>query len=69
MNNFKDSEGRTMPDCYLLPENSTALDFAFRLHTDLGNNFIKAVDIRSKRIIGKDYKLKNRDIVEIVTRK
>lgn len=69
VNNFKDSEGRTMPDCYLLPESSTAIDFAFRLHTDLGNNFIKAIDVRTKRVIGREYKLKNRDIIEIVTRK
>ena len=68
-NNLKDSEGRTIPDCYLMPENSTALDFAFRLHTDLGNNFIKAIDVRTKRVIGKEYKIKNRDMIEIVTKK
>ena len=50
-------------------ENSTALDFAFRLHTDLGKNFIKAYDVRSKRVIGKEYKIKNRDIIEIITKK
>ena len=69
VNNLKDSEGRTIPDCYLMPENSTALDFAFRLHTDLGNNFIKAIDVRTKRVIGKEYKIKNRDMIEIVTKK
>ena len=69
MNNLKDSEGRTIPDCYLMPEKSTALDFAFRLHTDFGKNFIKAYDVRSKRVIGKEYLLKNRDIIEIVTKK
>ncbi len=68
-NNLKDSQGRIIPDCYLLPENSTALDFAFRLHTDLGNNFIKAIDVKTKRVIGKEYKLKHRDSIEIVTRK
>ncbi|MEK6936443.1 MAG: redox-regulated ATPase YchF [Nanoarchaeota archaeon] len=69
MNNLKDSEGRTIPDCYLMPGKSTALDFAFRLHTDLGKNFIKAYDVRSRRVIGKEYVIKNRDIIEIVTRK
>jgi len=44
------------------------LDFAFFLHTDFGNNFIKAIDARTKRALGKDYKLKNRDALEIICR-
>jgi len=66
---LQDQNGRYIPDCFLLPEGSTALDFAFRIHTDLGNNFIRAVDVRTKKIIGKEYKLKNRDVVEIITSK
>ena len=63
-----DSKGNILPDCFLLPPNSTALDFAFFLHTDFGKNFIKAIDARTKRALGKDYKLKNRDALEIATR-
>lgn len=63
-----DSKGNILPDCFLLPPGSTALDFAFFLHTDFGKNFIKAIDARSKRALGKDYELKNRDALEIVTR-
>jgi len=69
INNLKDSEGRTLPDCFLLPENSTALEFAYKIHTDLGNNFIRAVDVRTKRVIGKEHILKNGDVVEIITGK
>lgn len=68
-NKLADSKGRILPDCFLLPPNSTALDFAFFLHTDFGNNFIRAIDARTKKILGKDYKLKNRDALEIVTRR
>ena len=32
---LKDSKGNILPDCFLLPENSTALDFAYFLHTDI----------------------------------
>ena len=67
-NKLGDSRGNILPDCFLLPPNSTALDFAFFLHTDFGKNFIKAIDARSKKALGKDYKLKNRDALEIVTR-
>lgn len=63
-----DSEGRILPDCFLVPEGTTALDFAFRIHTDLGNNFIKALDARTKQAVGKEHPLKHRDGIEIVTR-
>jgi len=63
-----DSKGNILPDCFLLPKNSTALDFAFAVHTDLGNNFIKAIDVKTKKPVGKEHKLKHRDGIEIITR-
>ena len=65
---LKDSKGKVLPDCFLLPEGSTALDFAYFLHTDIGNGFIKAIDVRTKRALGKNYELKNRDALEIITK-
>jgi hypothetical protein len=62
-----DSKGNILPDCFLLPPNSTALDFAYFLHTDFGKNFIRAIDARTKKILGRDYKLKHRDALEIIT--
>ena len=63
-----DSKGNILPDCFLLPPGSTALDFAYFLHTDFGDNFIKAIDARTKRALGKNYELKHRDGLEIVTK-
>ncbi len=62
-----DSKGNILPDCYLVPGGSTALDFAYKLHTDLGKNFIRAIDVRTKQTVGKDHKLKHRDGIEIIT--
>lgn len=62
-----DSKGNVLPDCFLLPENSTALDFAYHLHTDIGDRFIKAIDVRTKQPVGKDHPLKHRDGIEIMT--
>ena len=67
-NKLADSKGNILPDCFLLPPGSTALDFAYYLHTDFGKGFIKAIDARTKRALGKNYLLKNRDALEIVTR-
>ncbi|MDP6138868.1 MAG: redox-regulated ATPase YchF [Candidatus Woesearchaeota archaeon] len=69
INKLQDQHGNVLPDCFLMPENSTALDFAFKLHTDIGNNFVKAIDVRNKKPVGKDYLLKNRDVIEIATSK
>lgn len=68
VNKLADSKGNILPDCFLVPAGTTALDFAFRLHTDIGKGFVKAVDIRTKLAVGKDHKLKHRDGIEILTR-
>jgi len=67
-NKLSDSKGNILPDCFLLPKDSTALDFAYTIHTDFGKNFIKAIDARTKKVLGKEYKLKYRDAIEIVTK-
>lgn len=63
---LEDKDGNRLPDCFLLPGGSTALDFAYKLHTDLGKNFICAKDVRTKRTVGKEHLLKHRDVIEIV---
>ena len=63
-----DSKGNILPDCFLMKKGSTALDFAFRLHTDIGKNFVKAIHLKSKQAVGKDYVLKHRDGIEIIVR-
>lgn len=62
-----DKDGNVLPDCFLLPPKSTALDFAFTIHSDLGNKFIKAILARNKQMVGKEYELKPRDALEIVS--
>lgn len=66
-NKLADSKGNILPDCFLVPEGTTALEFAFKLHTDLGKNFIRAIDARTKQVVGKEHKLKHRDGLEIIT--
>jgi len=69
VNKLEDQHGNVLPDCFLMPPGSTALDFAFRIHTDIGEGFIRAIDVKTKMTIGKEHKLKHRDVIEIVTRK
>ena len=65
---LEDSKGNVLPDCYLLPPGTTALDFAFKIHQDIGKGFVKAIDVKTKKAVGKEYKLKNGDGIEILTR-
>jgi len=50
-----------------LPAGSTPLDFAYRIHTDIGHRTIGAKV--NNRLVPLEYRLKNGDIVEIVTTK
>jgi len=66
---LEDKDGNVLPDCFLMEKNSTALDFAYKLHTDLGKHFIRAIDVKTKRTVGKEHLLKDKDVVEIVSGK
>ena len=52
-------------DVIELPKDSTAIDFAYKLHTDIGNKMVGA--IVNDRNVNVDYVLKNKDRVKIIT--
>jgi len=66
-NGLGNERGEVLPDCYLLPPDSTAEDFAYSLHSDIGEGFLHAIDCRSNRQCGASYKLEERDVLEVVT--
>jgi len=66
VNKLCDSQGRVLPDVFLLPRDSMAIDFAYALHSDFGNKFICAIDVKTKMKAGRDHKLKHRDVFELV---
>ncbi len=66
---LSDHKGRVLPDVYLVPYGTTARQLAYIIHTELGDSFIHAIDIRGRNRIGEDYVLKNRDVISIVSAK
>jgi ribosome-binding ATPase YchF (GTP1/OBG family) len=62
-----DKKGNVLPDAYLLPEGSTAKDLAVTIHADIGKGFLYAIDARTKQRLGAEHKLKNNDVVKIVS--
>lgn len=69
VNKLEDKDGNVLPDCFLMPGQTTALDFAYKLHTDFGKHFICAKDCKTKMTVGKEHRLKYSDVVEIVSGK
>ncbi len=64
---WEDRKGNLLPNVHLVEEGSTALDLAERVHTDLAKKFIGAIDARTGKRIGKEYVLKDSDIIKIVS--
>ncbi|MFB6184335.1 MAG: redox-regulated ATPase YchF [Haloarculaceae archaeon] len=60
-------DGTFLQDCFVLPGDATAEHFAYFLHTDIGDGFLHATDVRSGRQIAADRELDHRDVVEITT--
>jgi ribosome-binding ATPase YchF (GTP1/OBG family) len=67
--NLKDKDGNVLPDCYLMPRGSKALDLAYKVHKDLGDKFVRAIDVKTNRTVGRDHALSEEDVIEIVSQK
>lgn len=65
---LSNKKGNVLPDVFLMPPNSTTLDLAFKVHTDIGQKFIGAIDARTGRKVGSDHVLKHNDIIKILIR-
>lgn len=55
----------TKGDTIELPNGSTPIDFAYKIHTDIGNTMVAA--IVNDEYVNLDYSLKNKDRVKIIT--
>ena len=54
----------TKGDIIELPKGATAIDFAYKVHTDIGNTMVGA--IVNDEYVGVDYVLKNKDRIRII---
>ena len=51
----------------VVPEGTTAHEFAYKVHTEIGDKFVKAVSLVTQKAIGKEHPVKHLDVVEILT--
>jgi ribosome-binding ATPase YchF (GTP1/OBG family) len=62
-----DRSGAVLPDAYVMRGGSTALDLARTVHSELAEGFLYAIDARTGKRHGADYRLADRDIIKIVS--
>jgi len=60
-------DGDILPDAKLLPADSTTKDLAGTIHADIAKGFLHAIDCKTKQRIGADHKLKEGDVIKIVS--
>ncbi|MFP3949804.1 MAG: redox-regulated ATPase YchF [Candidatus Micrarchaeia archaeon] len=65
---WADQKGNILPNAFLMPRGSTPLDLAERVHTDIAEGFVAALDARKKIRLAKDYQLKDCDIIKIFSK-
>jgi ribosome-binding ATPase YchF (GTP1/OBG family) len=68
-NKFTDRKGVILPDAFLMKRGSTARDLAFRVHSDIGESFLFAIDAKTKMRLGEKHELKDGDVIKIVSTK
>jgi hypothetical protein len=68
-NKFCDRKGVILPDAFLMKRGSTARDLAFRVHSDIGESFLFAIDGKTKMRLGEKHELKDGDVIKIVSTK
>jgi len=64
---LSDKSGNVLPDAYLVPQGTTAIEFAAKIHTDFAKNFIHAQLAPAGRRVGADYELQDDDVIKIVS--
>jgi ribosome-binding ATPase YchF (GTP1/OBG family) len=67
--NLSDKHGNILPDVYLMESGSTIADLAKTVHTDLAKGILYGVDARDGLHLPRNYTIKDRDILSIVSAK
>lgn len=68
-NHLTDHDGHVLPDAFLMRKGSTTKDLAYKVHTDLGDHFIRAINARTHRVVGHDHLLEDGDVMTIVAKR
>ncbi len=66
---LSDKKGNVLPDAFLVKKGTTLKEFAFSIHSDIGEKFIGGLEAKTKRKLGSDYVLNNNNDIKILLKK
>ncbi|MEM0476530.1 MAG: YchF-related putative GTPase [Candidatus Aenigmatarchaeota archaeon] len=64
-NKLSDKKGNILPNAILLEKDAKIIDLAEKIHSEIAKNFLYAIEVKSRKKVGKDYILNHRDIIKI----
>lgn len=68
INTYSDNKENVLPDAFLVKKGTFLRDFIReKIHSELAENFMFGIDAKTKKRLGENYELKDRDIIKIVT--
>lgn len=62
---WTDGDGKVLPDAFVVANSIQAKALAYKVHSDLGDGFIKGVDGRTRRVVGSEHELSDGDVLKI----
>ncbi len=68
-NKLTNHQGEVLPDAFLVRRGSGPQELAYKIHTDIGRNYITAINAKTKKPVGHDYKLSDGDVIKIVAKR
>ncbi|MFX1571361.1 MAG: YchF-related putative GTPase [Promethearchaeota archaeon] len=70
VNTYSDKSGNVLPDVFLVEKGTLLRDFVRdKIHSELAENFMFGIDVKTKKRLGENYELKHKDIIKITTAK
>lgn len=67
INKLTDNKGNVLPDVFLVEKGTLLKDFVRnKIHSELADNFLYGIDVKTKKRLGENYVLKNNDVIKIV---
>ena len=68
INTLSDNKENILPDAFLVKSGTRLRDFVRdKIHGDLAENFMFGIDAKTKKRLGENYELQDRDVIKIVT--
>jgi len=70
VNTLSDNKENVLPDAFLVKKGTRLRDFVRdKIHSDLADNFMFGIDAKTKKRLGENYELQDKDVIKIVTSK